>query len=74
MNRMVGELLDLAPIETGQVVMRREAGHIEQLLQMVVERLALRPRKAASCATPTSPLAYPRSSAMAIAGARSSAI
>ena len=42
MNRMVGELLDLARIETGQIVMRREAVQIEHLLQNVIERLALR--------------------------------
>ncbi len=42
MNRMVGELLDLARIETGQIVMRREAVQLDQLLQSVIERLALR--------------------------------
>ncbi len=42
MNRMVGELLDLARIESGQIVMRREAVQLDQLLQNVIERLALR--------------------------------
>ncbi len=42
MNRMVGELLDLARIESGQIVMRRESVQLGQLLQNVVERLALR--------------------------------
>jgi signal transduction histidine kinase len=42
MNRMVGELLDLARIETGQIVMRREAVQLDQLLPNVIERLALR--------------------------------
>ncbi len=39
MNRMVGELLDLARIETGQIVMRREAIAIDQVLRSVVEKL-----------------------------------
>jgi signal transduction histidine kinase len=42
MNRMVGELLDLARIETGQIVMRHESVQLDQLLQNVSERLALR--------------------------------
>lgn len=42
MNRMVGELLDLARIETGQIVMRSESVQLDQLLQNVIERLALR--------------------------------
>jgi len=42
MNRMVGELLDLARIESGQIVMRREAVQIDQLLPNVMDRLALR--------------------------------
>ncbi len=42
MNRMVGELLDLARIETGQIVMRHESVQLDQLLQNVIERLALR--------------------------------
>ncbi len=33
MNRMVGELLDLARIESGQIVMRHEAVQLDQLLQ-----------------------------------------
>ncbi len=44
MNRMVGELLDLARIESGQIVMRREPVQLDQLLQSVIERLALRAR------------------------------
>jgi signal transduction histidine kinase len=42
MNRMVGELLDLARIETGQIVMRHESVALDQLLPNVIERLALR--------------------------------
>jgi signal transduction histidine kinase len=42
MNRMVGELLDLARIESGQIVMRREAVPIDQVLRGVLDRLALR--------------------------------
>jgi two-component system OmpR family sensor kinase len=42
MNRMVGELLDLARIESGQIVMRHEAVQLDQLLRAVIERLALR--------------------------------
>jgi signal transduction histidine kinase len=42
MNRMVGELLDLARIESGQIVMRRESVQLDHLLQNVVERLSLR--------------------------------
>jgi two-component system, OmpR family, sensor kinase len=42
MNRMVGELLDLARIESGQIVMRREVVQLDQLLQNVIERLGLR--------------------------------
>lgn len=42
MNRMVGELLDLARIETGQIVMRSEPVPLDQLLQNVIERLSLR--------------------------------
>jgi two-component system OmpR family sensor kinase len=42
MNRMVGELLDLARIESGQIVMRHEAVQLDQLLRAVIERLTLR--------------------------------
>jgi len=42
MNRMVGELLDLARIESGQIVMRSESVPLDQLLHSVIERLSLR--------------------------------
>jgi signal transduction histidine kinase len=42
MNRLVGELLDLARIESGQIVMRREPVPIDQVLRGVLERMALR--------------------------------
>ncbi len=42
MGRMVAELLDLARIETGQIVMRREAVRIDQLVKSVVEKMMLR--------------------------------
>jgi signal transduction histidine kinase len=42
MNRMVMELLELARIESGQIVMRREPVAIELVLRGVIDRLALR--------------------------------
>ncbi len=42
MNRMVGELLDLARIESGQIVMRSESVPIDQVLRDVIEKMALR--------------------------------
>ncbi len=42
MNRLVMELLELARIESGQIVMRREAVQIELVLRNVIDRLALR--------------------------------
>jgi two-component system OmpR family sensor kinase len=42
MARMVSDLLDLARIESGQVVMRREAVDLRLLLENVVERFRLR--------------------------------
>lgn len=42
MNRLVGELLDLARIESGQIVMRREPVQIDQVLRGVMERMTLR--------------------------------
>jgi signal transduction histidine kinase len=42
MGRMVAELLDLARIETGQIVMRREAVKIDQIVKSVVEKMMLR--------------------------------
>jgi signal transduction histidine kinase len=42
MARMVSELLDLARIETGQIVMRSESIKIDQLLWSVIERMTLR--------------------------------
>jgi len=42
MSRMVTELLDLARIESGQVVMRREAVHLNAVLRDCVDKLALR--------------------------------
>jgi signal transduction histidine kinase len=42
MNRLVMDLLELARIESGQIVMRREAVSIELVLRGVLERLALR--------------------------------
>jgi signal transduction histidine kinase len=42
MGRMVSELLDLARIESGQIVMRSEPVKIDQLLLSVVEKMALR--------------------------------
>ena len=42
MNRMVGELLDLARIESGQIVMRREAVPVDQVLQGVIEKMTPR--------------------------------
>ena len=42
MGRMVAELLDLARIESGQIVMRSEPIKIDQVLLSVVERMSLR--------------------------------
>ncbi len=42
MNRLVMELLELARIESGQIVMRSEAVKIDLLLRGVIDRLALR--------------------------------
>jgi signal transduction histidine kinase len=42
MNRLVMELLELARIESGQIVMRREAVKIDLVLRGVIDRLALR--------------------------------
>jgi signal transduction histidine kinase len=42
MRRMVAELLDLARIETGQIVMRREPLDLRLLLENLVERFRLR--------------------------------
>jgi signal transduction histidine kinase len=42
MSRMVTELLDLARIESGQIVMRREAVHLSAVLGDCVDKLALR--------------------------------
>jgi signal transduction histidine kinase len=46
MTRMVTELLDLARIESGQIVMRREAVHLDAVLRDCADRLALRARQA----------------------------
>lgn len=45
MTRMVGDLLELARMESGQVVMRREPVQIDQVLRGVVEKLLLRARE-----------------------------
>ena len=42
MGRMVSELLDLARIESGQIVMRSESVKIDPILRSVVERMTLR--------------------------------
>lgn len=42
MGRMVSELLDLARIESGQIVMRRESVRIDHVLRSVVEKMLLR--------------------------------
>src|SRR5512141_217258 len=42
MGRMVGELLDLARIESGQIVMRNEPVRIDQVVLSVVEKMTLR--------------------------------
>ena len=42
MSRMVSELLDLARIESGQIVMRREPVHLNAVLRDGVDKLALR--------------------------------
>ncbi len=42
MNRMVGELLDLARIESGQIVMRREIVQIDPVLRGIVEKMGPR--------------------------------
>jgi signal transduction histidine kinase len=42
MSRMVSELLDLARIESGQIVMRREAVHLDAVLCDCLDKLVLR--------------------------------
>ena len=42
MGRMVAELLELARIESGQVVMRREAVRLDQVLRSIAEKMAPR--------------------------------
>ncbi len=42
MGRMVAELLDLARIESGQIVMRRESVLIDQILRGIVEKMGPR--------------------------------
>jgi signal transduction histidine kinase len=42
MNRLVMDLLELARIESGQIVMRREPVQIDLVLRGVIDRLALR--------------------------------
>ena len=46
MSRMVTELLDLARIESGQIVMRREAVHLDAVLRDCANKLALYARQA----------------------------
>lgn len=46
MSRMVAELLDLARIESGQIVMRREAVHLDAVLRDCASKLALYARQA----------------------------
>ena len=46
MSRMVSELLDLARIESGQIVMRREPVHLNAVLRDGVDKLALRAQQA----------------------------
>jgi two-component system OmpR family sensor kinase len=46
MSRMVSELLDLARIESGQIVMRREPVHLDAVLRDGVDKLALRAQQA----------------------------
>jgi two-component system OmpR family sensor kinase len=46
MTRMVTELLDLARIESGQIVMRSEAVHLGMVLRDCVDKLALRAQQA----------------------------
>ena len=46
MSRMVAELLDLARIESGQIVMRREAVHLDAVLRDCANKLALYARQA----------------------------
>ncbi len=46
MSRMVSELLDLARIESGQIVMRREPVHLNAVLHDCVDKLALRAQQA----------------------------
>jgi two-component system OmpR family sensor kinase len=42
MSRMVSELLDLARIESGQIVMRRETVHLNAVLRDCMDKLTLR--------------------------------
>ena len=46
MARMVSELLDLARIESGQIVMRREPVHLDAVLRDCAAKLALRAQQA----------------------------
>ena len=46
MSRMVTELLDLARIESGQIVMRQETVHVNAVLRDCADKLALRARQA----------------------------
>ncbi len=46
MSRMVTELLDLARIESGQIVMRREAVHLDAVLRDCVDKLRLHAQQA----------------------------
>ena len=46
MSRMVTELLDLARIESGQIVMRREAVHLDAVLRDCASQLALHAQQA----------------------------
>ena len=71
---MVGELLDLARIESGQIVMRREVVQLDQLLPNVIERLALRAQESGVALYADIATGCPPSSAMAIGWRRSSVI
>ncbi len=42
MGRMISELLDIARIESGQIVMRRESVEIDQIVRSTVEKMTLR--------------------------------
>jgi two-component system OmpR family sensor kinase len=46
MTRMVTELLDIARIESGQIVMQREPVRVSDIVKSCVERLALRAQQA----------------------------